>query len=152
MLILRAATKRDLPEILAIEEACFDDAWSADSYAEFLGGRGNSFLVADDDGVCAGYVLARFAVDEFELLRIAVPAVRRREGIGESLLSRVTRDFGDFLSAAGLEAGKGWLEVRSDNPAAIALYRKIGFGDRSVRKDYYGPGADALLMALDCFV
>ena len=59
-----------------------------------------------------------------------MPAARRREGIGESLLSRVTRDFGDFLSAAGLEAGKGWLEVRSYNPAAIALYRKIGFGDR----------------------
>ena len=156
MMSLRAATVRDLPAIAEIEERSFPEgateSWSAESLAEFVGRRDVAFLVADDDGATVGYAISRFSVDEFELLRVAVAPERRREGIAASLLSRTTRDFGDFLERAGLESGKGWLEVRSDNAGAIALYSRIGFRERSVRKDYYGDGADALLMALDCFV
>jgi ribosomal protein S18 acetylase RimI-like enzyme len=43
------------------------------------------------------------------------------------------------------------LEVRNSNNAAIALYRKFGFSDDGVRREYY-PAADgredALLMSM----
>ena len=32
------------------------------------------------------------------------------------------------------------------NEAAIALYEKSGFERQGRRRDYYGPGADALVM------
>ncbi|MFX9038806.1 GNAT family N-acetyltransferase, partial [Acinetobacter baumannii] len=36
------------------------------------------------------------------------------------------------------------LEVRVDNPSAIALYRALGFHDFAMRRDYYDDGTDAL--------
>jgi ribosomal protein S18 acetylase RimI-like enzyme len=38
------------------------------------------------------------------------------------------------------------LEVEHDNEPAIALYRGYGFRPIAARADYYGPGADAVIM------
>lgn len=152
MLILRAATARDVPAIRAIETESFPDPWSEKSFSEYLSLPDVPFLVADDDGIVSGYVIARFTADEFEILNVAVAPARRRLGVGETLLSRIVRDFGERLAARDLLSGKGWLEVRTDNAPAAALYRKLGFEERSVRRNYYGNGVDAVLMSLDCFV
>jgi ribosomal-protein-alanine N-acetyltransferase len=50
----------------------------------------------------------------------------------------------DRAQAAGLE--RAWLEVRTGNAAAIALYRRFGFVEAGCRKKYYADGADALVM------
>ncbi|GEM49034.1 GNAT family N-acetyltransferase [Deinococcus cellulosilyticus] len=53
----------------------------------------------------------------------------RRRGLGELLMRQVLSSLQDQYQQA-------WLEVNSDNPAAIALYRKLGF-DISVNYGYY---------------
>lgn len=53
----------------------------------------------------------------------------RRRGLGELLMRQVLFDLQDQYQQA-------WLEVNSDNPPAIALYRKLGF-DISVNYGYY---------------
>ncbi len=40
------------------------------------------------------------------------------------------------------------LEVRRSNLEARRLYRKFGFEERRLRRNYYGPGEDALVMEL----
>ena len=40
------------------------------------------------------------------------------------------------------------LEVDYDNEAAIALYQRLGFEQLTARRDYYGPGQDALILKL----
>jgi ribosomal protein S18 acetylase RimI-like enzyme len=40
------------------------------------------------------------------------------------------------------------LEVRRSNLGARRLYRKFGFEERRLRRNYYGPGEDALVMEL----
>ena len=63
------------------------------------------------------------------------------------------RKIADRLLAMGLSilARNGvrriYLQVASDNQPGQALYRKWGFQPKSVLKDYYGEGLDALLMA-----
>jgi ribosomal protein S18 acetylase RimI-like enzyme len=41
-----------------------------------------------------------------------------------------------------------FLEVRAGNLAARRLYRQLGFRDLGVRRGYYGPGQDAIVMEL----
>jgi ribosomal-protein-alanine N-acetyltransferase len=48
------------------------------------------------------------------------------------------------LARLGIE--RVYLEVRSDNEPAIALYRKLGFTDHRYLPKYYGPGRDAWRM------
>ena len=38
------------------------------------------------------------------------------------------------------------LEVRSDNAAALALYARFEFESLNIRRDYYAPGVDAIVM------
>ena len=52
------------------------------------------------------------------------------------LLSRV-----DLLNVIKIN-----LEVRVDNFRAINLYKKYGFKEICIRKDYYGKGEDALIL------
>jgi len=57
-----------------------------------------------------------------------------------------------FTLADGIKSGgtKSFLEVRSGNLAARALYRKFGYEEVGIRKKYYSDnGEDAILMNLD---
>jgi ribosomal-protein-alanine N-acetyltransferase len=55
----------------------------------------------------------------------------------------------DLLGAVGPESVV-YLEVRTDNEAAIALYTSLGFARVGVRKRYYRvSGADAYTMRRD---
>ena len=89
----------------------------------------------------AGFVLARKAADEIELLLIAVDPEHRKKGIGSRLLKR-------FLEVAvQREASKVFLEMRANNPA-VSVYRAAGFEQIGQRANYYrtitGETIDAL--------
>ena len=89
----------------------------------------------------AGFVLARQAADEIELLLIAVDPEHRKKGVGSRLLER-------FLEvAAQRKASKVFLEMRSNNPA-VSVYRAAGFEQIGQRTNYYrtvtGETIDAL--------
>ncbi len=88
-----------------------------------------------------GYAAFRTVLDESELLRVAVAPASRRSGLGRTLVESGLRE------AARRGAARCLLEVRSDNAAAIALYRSLGFAACGERAGYYPDGRDALLMA-----
>ena len=75
---------------------------------------------------------------EYEIHTIGVDPACQRQGIGRRLLDRL-------LEFAG--SGTVFLEVRTDNAAAIELYRSAGFVQVGLRKRYYRvSGADAYTM------
>jgi ribosomal-protein-alanine N-acetyltransferase len=78
-----------------------------------------------------GFVLARLAAGEAEILTLAVARSHRREGLGWRLMDAVLRE----LHAARAEAL--FLEVDETNQAAIALYRRLGFREVGKRPRYY---------------
>ena len=82
-----------------------------------------------------GCILARRAAGEAEVLTLAVMPAVRRLGTGRALLERVT--------AAGEPL---FLEVAAGNAPALALYAAAGFSEIGRRRDYYGPGRDALVL------
>lgn len=95
----------------------------------------------------AGFVLARLAAGEGEILTIAVARAWRRHGLGRELMEAVLRHL------HGERAEALFLEVDETNQPAIALYRRLGFDEVARRPAYYDqPGAAktaALVMRRD---
>lgn len=143
---IRAATERDLPAILEIEHLAFPAPWSLKSFRHELSLPFSRLSVAarrglDTDDI-AGFLCRWLIDDECHILNVAVHPEYRRAGIGSRLLT-------DAIAEA---RGKGalfvTLEVRRSNLAARHLYRKFSFEERRLRRHYYGPGEDAIVMEL----
>ena len=86
-----------------------------------------------------GFILARAAGGEAEILTLAVAPAVRGQGLGRALLAAAARH------AQTLGAANMFLEVGVDNPPALALYAGQGFVRVGQRKAYYG-GGDALIL------
>ena len=94
----------------------------------------------------AGFVLARLAAGEAEILTMVVSQSHRRHGLGWRLMDAVLRE----LHAQRAEVL--FLEVDETNAQAIRLYRRFGFHEVGKRPNYYQltQGAtSALVMRLD---
>jgi ribosomal-protein-alanine N-acetyltransferase len=127
-------------EILAkIHAAAFDHPWDAAALRALIDAPGVCALAAD-----AGFVLVRVAVDEAEILTLAVKPEGRRQGWGRRLVEAGAKK----AQAAG--ATRLFLEVAADNVAAIALYERLNFHAVGRRNGYYkracGPPVDALVL------
>ncbi len=136
----RPGTAHDASAIAATEAAAAHRPWGLADVEHHLGDPARCTLVAELDGQVIGHALASFAVDQGELLTIAVHPTARRRGLGGELLSAL------IATWASLGVDSGWLEVRVDNVAAIALYRAHDWEEVDRRKGYYHDGVDALVM------
>ncbi|BCK88180.1 ribosomal-protein-alanine acetyltransferase [Sideroxyarcus emersonii] len=141
-MILRDMTEADLDAVLRIERAVHAHPWTRGNFSDALRSR-YQCKVFESDGFMLGYAILMLAVDESELLDIAIDAGQQRRGWGRKLL--------DELMVLARHHGKHRmvLEVRASNAAAIALYRKAGFADIGLRRDYYpaeNGREDAILM------
>jgi ribosomal-protein-alanine N-acetyltransferase len=143
---IRDATRRDLPGIIEIERLAFDNPWSLDSFVRELSLPFSRLIVAaktiSGEERLAGFLCRWLVTDECHILNVAVHPGLRRKGIAEQLMSN---------ALAEAKAGKAQvitLEVRRSNLAARRLYRKFGFEERRLRRNYYGPGEDAIVMEL----
>jgi ribosomal-protein-alanine N-acetyltransferase len=99
-------------------------------------------LVIQEDTSLVGFLVGREVTQsEWEIENLAVAGAARRRGLGSRLL-------GEFLNMARNRGGKDiFLEVRSSNQAARALYQKWAFVEAGVRKSYYqDPMEDALVL------
>lgn len=108
-------------------------------------------MVGAPSNTIAGFNLYRTAVDEAEILSIAVDPKIRRNGLAERLLREtILRLRSDRVNAL-------FLEVDSTNIAAVHLYEKLGFETVGTRPAYYKKEgetdgtsrATALIMRLD---
>ena len=144
--LLAKAKKEDLEEIHEIEIASFPDPWSVDSLWTFASDETVRTLVCARDeatGELVGYYALQFVLDEAEIAIIAVKRKCRRQGLGRFLLDEIC------TWARTKEITKIHLEVRSENEAAVHLYRSYGFEEVGRRKNYYeAPRDDAILF---CF-
>ncbi len=128
----------------AIHAAAFPPAerWGADALALQLGLPGAFGWIADQDG----FILARVAADEAEILTLAVHPNRQRDGLGAALLQAALHRAAEAGAVAML------LEVAEPNLAARGLYAQFGFIEVGRRKRYYANGTDALVLRRDLAV
>jgi ribosomal-protein-alanine N-acetyltransferase len=145
--VIDALTPRDASRCAELEAQLFpgDDPWPARAFRDAVASPHNHYVAARISGVLVGYAgiarLGRIPPFEHEVHTIGVDPAYQGRGIGRRLMD-------DLLAFAG--NGSVFLEVRTDNVAAIALYESLGFARIGLRKRYYpGSGADAYTMRLD---
>lgn len=124
-----------------LHAAAFNEtrSWSEKEFATLLE-CGKTFHVGDARAFAVGRVIA----DEAELLTLATDPAFRRCGLGKACLNAILHE------ARSRGAATLFLEVASDNVAAVALYRSAGFKITGCRQNYYkrhdSEPADALVM------
>jgi len=130
----------------ALHKASFASPWSILEFERLLTSSG---VIADGAGApgdISAFVLSRLAVDEAEILTIAVDPAARRSGLATALLAyHLSR-----LSQAGV--ARLFLEVDEANRPALALYRRYGFTEVGRRVGYYArpDGSRATALVLRC--
>jgi ribosomal-protein-alanine N-acetyltransferase len=94
-----------------------------------------------EDGELCGYLIVSRYVDAWHVMNIAVDPDHRGRGIATMLLERLFELTAD-------DARRGYtLEVRVSNATAIALYERLAFESRGIRRGYYTDNReDALIM------
>lgn len=145
---LEALRRSDIPRCVEIEKILFagDDPWSARAFhAELEAGGYYLAARADDTGELIGYaglavVGRRLGEFEASVHTIGVEPDFQGQGAGTALLRMLLARADELLAPV-------FLEVRTDNTSAIALYERHGFTRVGLRKRYYQPsGADAYTM------
>jgi [ribosomal protein S18]-alanine N-acetyltransferase len=145
--VLGPLTRTDAARCAELESQLFDgdDPWPARAFLAELEAKYNHYVAARVDDKLVGYGgiarLGRKKPYEYEIHTIGVDAAYQGKGIGRQLLTAL-------LEYAN--GGTIFLEVRTDNDAAISLYESVGFVRVGMRRRYYrASGADAYTMRRD---
>lgn len=142
---IRSMEEKDLPQIMAIERACFPTPWAQQSYLNEL--RANDYaryFCLENDSEIIGYMGLWFILEEGHITNIAIHPKYQGQGLGELLIRSVIQ----LMVPEGME--RMTLEVRASNYVARSLYEKIGFINAGIRKGYYTDNnEDAVIMWLE---
>lgn len=142
---LRPAHSSDLATLAAIELESFPDpSWTEKDFLRYDCTVAEIETASGESAVAAFLVSrqtfkgSRDAPPEREILNLAVAKRFRRQGLGYRL-----------LEAELLRKNDVYLEVRETNAAAIHLYKKAGFTQVALRRDYYhNPTESAIVMRM----
>lgn len=134
-----------------IHRVTFKPAWTDGEFADFLDHANVAGVAlveqATKGGEMLGFALVRMAETEAEILTIAVKPSWQNHGVGQRLMRIV------LANLHADRVAEVFLEVDEDNKSAIALYKRVGFEQVAIRKNYYNLGegkkSHALVMRRD---
>lgn len=130
--IVRWMIRRDLPEVVDIDQRCFADNWSAEDFIDFLRGRREIGLVAEKDNkVIVGYVIYSLTKNGLDLKRFAVDPEHQRRWYGrmlfERLLEKITDQRRNHLR----------IHIRESNLQGQMYFKSLGFRCVKTHPDHF---------------
>ncbi|MFL6517137.1 MAG: ribosomal protein S18-alanine N-acetyltransferase [Bacillus sp. (in: firmicutes)] len=140
--VFRNMREEDIDQILEVEHASFTTPWSREAfYNELHNNRFAVYIVLEENNKILGYCGAWIVIDEAHVTNVAVLPQFRGRKLGEAILK-------EMMSVAREMGAKSMtLEVRVTNHVAQSLYRKLGFQNGGIRKNYYSDNQeDGLVM------
>jgi ribosomal-protein-alanine N-acetyltransferase len=145
---LRLLVLADLEEIEKIEHRSYPTPWSRSMFSGELSKPTSiclgAFEADGEEGALVGYLIVSRYVDAWHVMNLAVDPDHRARGVATMMLERLFELTVD-------DAHRGYtLEVRVSNATAVALYERLGFTARGLRRGYYTDNReDALIMWKD---
>ena len=131
--------KNNLKQILELEEKFHNVFLKSDIINDFQNNPYTKYMVYLIDKKIVGFINYHDIYDRVEIINFNVLEFFQNQHIGSSLLLNLIT-----ISKEKLKKNIT-LEVRKDNEKAIYLYKKFGFREISIRKNYYND-VDGILM------
>ena len=134
-------TQAALTQVASVEQSAYKYPWTRGNFSDSLnsGYQAQVLLGGETNPELLGYFVAMKGVDETHLLNITVAPKYQLQGWGRLMLDALA------LWSRGEGAQWLWLEVRTSNAHAKALYLRYGFREVGLRKGYYPEGGTSLL-------
>ena len=124
-------TSIEIPSVLSIEERNSDYPWSQGQFTSSIENNDNLCYCLSLNDKTIGYLIAMLAPDSADILNIGIDPDFKRQGHGRALFKHLIEEL------RKRHIGEILLEVRAENKPAIQFYKKQGFKEISVRKNYY---------------
>ena len=142
---LRLAQRRDVGELLVLEQAQFPEPWTRGMLLdEILNTKTRRYTVAVEDKLIIGYLGVMFVLDELHVNTIGTLPGHEGRGIASSLMDDAWHD----AQLRGIK--RATLQVATSNTRAQTFYYRYGFKPVGVRKNYYErTSEDALVLWAD---
>lgn len=135
---VRWMIRRDMPQVLAIEQKSFDIHWTEEDFVNCLRQRNCIGMVAEIELAVVGYMIYQLEKDSLYVLNFAVAPKWRRHRVGESMFATLVKK----LSQQRRHTIR--LEVRESNIGAQQFYRAMGMrAVKVLREHYIDVGEDA---------
>lgn len=141
-LTLRSYEPHDFAALHKLDQACFPPgiSYSKTTLRYFLMLGSADCVVAEEDGHLAGFILSEENPPLAHIITLDVAEKQRRSGVGTALLEKLESN----LLARGVRSIL--LETAIDNEAAVAFWKRHGYGIEATLKRYYLGRADAYEM------
>lgn len=147
-MLLRPLNKNDVRQLFLIEQRTQQSPWSEEVFKQCILENYEGWVIEENE-IIIGFVMMSLRAGESHILNLGIQPEFQRQGHASRLLQHALEE------ARKKGAGISYLEVRSSNYKAIALYKKFGFIQIGTRKDYYTyplGKEDAFVFAKDLIV
>lgn len=128
---IRWMIRRDMPEVLEIENSSFPQPWSEDDFIRCLRQRNCIGMVAEHKEKVIGFMIYELHKDQLHILNFAVRPEFRRSGVGTQMINKL-------IGKLSIQRrNRIMLEVRETNFTSQVFFRDNGFRAVSILRDYY---------------
>jgi len=138
---VRWMIRRDMPEVLEIEQEAFEFPWSEEDFTRCMRQRNCIGMVAEIADSVVAFMIYELHRSRLHVLNFAVRRSHRRLGIGTQMMDKLV------AKLSPERRNRIVLEVRERNLPAQLFFRSLGYRAISVLKDFYQDTTeDAYLM------
>ena len=117
---IRWMIRRDMPDILAIENAVFEYPWDDQDFVKTLRQRNFIGQVAEHDGRVVGYFVYGLNRTFIEVVNFAVHPDCQRQGVGSAMIAKLRSKLSEQRRSRFV------LDVRESNLDAQLFFRAMG--------------------------
>ncbi len=138
---IRWMIRRDMPEVLEIEQQSFEFAWCEEDFLCCLRQRNCIGMVAEHQERIVGFMIYELLKSQLHVLNFATAPWSRRQGVGTQMIDKLINKL------AQQRRTELRLEVREGNLPAQLFFHSQKFTATNVLRNYYEDTAeDAYVM------
>ena len=138
---IRWMIRRDMAEVLQIEDRSFEFSWSEEDFIRCLRQRNCIGMIAEHSERVVGFMIYELHRNRLHVLNFAVHPDFRRRQVGSQMMRKLVSKL------SPQRRSRIMLEVRETNLDAQLFFRDLGFRAVSLLRDFYEDTTeDAYLM------